>query len=222
MNSTQKKLSFFSILFLALVIISNAQTKAINKFYLHAGAGWGTYESGPVDLGLQAIIKNKWSATLSYQSLSMRPKNRPADYQPETGYVFFIPYTYEARADMNMVSLTAGRYFKLGKNTWATTEGGLSYVSGEKVNFERTEVTSSNIIIVASTTSNYTTTKETKSSMGVAMRADLNWGFASFMGLGCGVFANINSIQSPIGFQVKLIVGQMGREKKNKHKTAGL
>jgi len=42
------------------------------------------------------------------------------------------------------------------------------------------------------------------------------------MGLGCGVFANINSIQSPVGFQVKLIVGYMGREKKNKHKTEGL
>jgi len=225
MNSTQKKLSYqigLGILFLTFFITTTAQTKAINKFYLHAGAGWGTYESGLFDLGVQAIIKNKWSATLSYQSLTMRPKNRPADYQPETGYVLFIPYTYEVEANMTITSLTAGRYFKLGKNTWATTEGGLSYVSGDKVNFERTEVTSGNIIIAASTTSNYQTTKETKSSVGVAMRADLNWGFASFMGLGCGVFTNINSIQSPIGFQVKLLVGKMGREKKNKHKTEGL
>jgi hypothetical protein len=222
MNSTQKKLSFFSILFLALVINSNAQTKAIDKFYLHGGVGAGSYNSNFADLGAQAIIKNKWSATLSYQSLTMRPKNRPADYQPETGYVFFIPYTYEVEANMNIVSLTAGRFFKLGKNIWATTEGGLSYVQGEKVSFERTQVVSGNIIIAASTSSNYNTTKETKSSVGLAMRADLNWGFASFMGLGCGAFANINSIQSPIGFQVKLIVGKMGREKKNKHKTAGL
>ena len=222
MNSTGKKLCFFSILFLALVIISNAQTKPITKFYVHAGAGWGTYESGLFDLGAQAIIKNKWSATLSYQGLTMRPKNRPADYQPETGYVFFIPYTYEVEASMTITSLTAGRYFKFRKNTWATTEGGLSYVSGEKVSFEPTKVTSGNIIIAASTSSNYQTTKETKSTVGVAARADLNWSFASFMGLGCGVFANINSIQSPVGFQVKLIVGYMGREKKNKHKTEGL
>ncbi len=219
MNSTEKKLSYqigLGILFLTFFITSGAQTKAINKFYLNAGAGWGTYESAPFDLGLQAIIKNKWSATLSYQSLTMRPKNRPADYQPETGYVLFIPYTYEATADMDIVSLTAGRYFKLGKNTWVTTEGGLSYVSGEEVNFERTQVTTSNIIIAASATSNYQTTSETKSSVGFAARADLNWSFASFMGLGCGVFTNINSIQSPVGFQVKLIVGYMGREKKRK------
>src|SRR5580765_1845362 len=130
MNSTQKKLSFFSILFLALAITSSAQTKALNKLYLQGGIGLSNYNGDYSDVGLQAVIKNKWSATLSYQSLTMRPKNRPADYQAETGYVFFIPYTYEARADMNMVSLTAGRYFKLGKNTWATTEGGLSYVRG--------------------------------------------------------------------------------------------
>ena len=222
MNSTQKKSSLFSLLFLALVAISNAQTKAISKFYLQGGIGASTYKGGYSDIGLQAIIKNKWSATLSYQSLSMRPKNMPSDYQAESGYVFFMPYTNNVEAKMNIVNLTAGKYFKLGRNTWATTEGGLSYVSGEKVNFERTEVVSTNIIIVESTSSNYNAIKETKTSIGAAMRADFNWGFASFMGLGCGVSANINSIQSPIGFHVKLIVGYMDREKKNKQKSVGL
>jgi hypothetical protein len=216
MNSTQKIAGRFSALFLALVITSNTQAQTINKFYLQGGAGASTYHGGYSDVGLQAIIKNKWSATISYQSLTMRPKNMPSDYLAETGYVLFLPYSYEVETEMSIVNLTAGRYFKLGKNTWATTEGGLSYVSGEKVNFDRTEVVSSNIIIAGSTSSNYNTTKESKSSVGVAMRADLNWAFASFMGLGCGVFTNINSVQSPVGFQVKLIVGKMGREKRNK------
>ena len=218
MNPTQTNLInrlFFSILFLALFITSTAQTKAVNKFYLQAGAGGGTHESDSYDFGMQAIFKNKWSATLSYQELSMTPKNQPSDYQAETGYVFFIPYTYEVDAKMNLVSLTAGRYFKLGRNTWVTTEAGLSYVSGEKVSFQHAQVTSSNILIAASTSSNYTTTKEKKSSVGFMTRADVNWAFSSFMGLGAGVFANINSIQSPIGFHIKLLVGYMGREKKN-------
>jgi hypothetical protein len=146
----------------------------------------------------------------------MTPKNEPADYQPETGYVLFMPYTYQETTDMSMVNLTAGRYFKLGRNTWATTEAGLSYVQGEKVNYQHSQVVSSDIIIFASTSSNYTASKESKSSVGAALRADLTWGFASFMGLGCGVFANVNSIQSPVGFQVKLILGYMGREKKHK------
>jgi hypothetical protein len=155
-------------------------------------------------------------ATLSYQELSMSPKNLPADYQGETGYALFIFYSDEVTATMNLINLTAGRYFKLGNNTWATTEAGLSYVSGEKVSFHRAQVSSTNVFIAASTSSNYTTTKENKSSVGFMMKSDVNWAFSSFMGLGAGVFANINSIQSPIGFHIKLLVGNMGREKKNR------
>ena len=216
MNSTQKKSSLFSILLLALVIISNAQTSPLSKLYLQGGIGACSYSGGSTEVGFQAIFKNKWSATLSYQSLNMDPKNKPSDYQAETGYALFLAYTNEVDATMSIVSATAGKYFKLGKHTWATTEGGLSYVHGEKVSFQKTDVQSTNLIIFASTSSNYSTTKENKGSVGVAARADINWAFASFMGLGCGVFTNINSIQSPVGFQVKLIVGKMGREKKNK------
>ena len=219
MNRTNKKLInriFLSIMSLAIITTATGQTKTINKFYLQGSARGGTHESASYDFSMQAIIKNKWSATLSYQELSMTPKNQPADYQGETGYVFFIPYTYDVDATMSLLSLTAGRYFKLGRNTWATTEAGLSYVSGEKVSFQHSQVTSTNVIIAASTSSNYSTTKENKSGVGFMMKTDVNWAFSSFMGLGAGFFANINSIQSPIGFHVKLLVGGMGREKKNR------
>ena len=219
MNRTNKKLInriFLCIMYLAFITTATSQTKTMSKFYFQAGAGGGTYGSGSYDLGIQAIFKNKWSATLSYQELSMTPKNQPSDYQAETGYVLFIPYSYEVDAEMSLISLTAGRYFKMGRNTWATTEAGLSYVSGEKVSFHHSQVTSTNVIIAATTSSNYTTTKENKSSVGFMMKTDVNWAFSSFMGLGAGVFANINSIQSPIGFHVKLLVGKMAREKKNR------
>jgi hypothetical protein len=219
MNRSNKKMInriFFCIMTLAFITTATGQTKSINKFYLQGSAGGGIHESASYDLGIQSIIKNKWSATLSYQELSMTPKNLPADYQAETGYVLFIPYTYTPDTKMSLLSLTAGRYFKLGRNTWATTEAGLSYVSGEKVSFQHSEVTSSNVFIAASTSSNYTTTKENKSGVGFMMRTDVNWAFSSFMGLGAGFFANINSIQSPIGFHIKLLVGNMGREKKNR------
>ena len=219
MNRTNKKLitrMFSCIIFLAFISKATGQTNAINKFYLQGSAGWATHEGSCYDLDIQAIIKNKWSATLSYQELSMTPKNLPSDYQAETGYVLFIPYTYQVDATMSLISLTAGGYFKTGRNTWATTEAGLSYVSGEKVSFQHSQVTSSNMLIAASTSSNYTTTKENKSSVGFMMKTDVNWAFTSFMGLGAGVFANVNSIQSPIGFHVKLLVGNMGREKRNR------
>lgn len=219
MNPLQKKLRYqvlFVILFLAVGTASIAQTKPINKFYLQVGGGGGTRNSGYFDLGLQSVIKNKWTASISYQSLMMDPKNLPSDYQPETGYIFFVPYTYKVTTDMDIVSLTAGRYFKLGRSVWATTEGGPSYVSGEKVNFQHANVFTDNILIFESTSSNYTTTTEKRSTVGLTMRADLTWAFASFMGLSCGVFTNINSIQSPLGAQVKLIIGYMGKDKKHK------
>ena len=219
MNRTNKKLTnriFLCIMSLAFIITATGQTKKMNKFYLQAGAGGGTHEAASYDLGIQTIFKNKWSATLSYHEFDMDPKNLPSDYEPETMIILFIPITHTVQANMKMVSLTAGRYFKMGRNTWATTEAGLSYVSGEKVSFQHSEVTSSFFLIAASNSSNYTTIKEKKSTVGFMMQTDVNWAFSSFMGLGAGVFANINSIQSPIGFHVKLLVGNMGREKKNR------
>jgi len=219
MNRTNKKQVnriFLFIMSLTFMITASGQTKTMNKLYLQAGAGGGTHEAASYDLGMQTTFKNKWSATLSYHEFDMDPKNLPSDYIPETGYILFIPITYSVQANMKIVSLTAGRYFKMGRNTWATTEAGLSYVSGEKVSFQHSEVTSSFFLIAASNSSNYTSTKEKKSAVGFMMQTDVNWAFSSFMGLGAGVFANINSIQSPIGFHVKLLVGNMVREKKNR------
>ena len=96
MNHTNKTLisrTFLCIMSLAFIITATGQTKTINKFYLQGGAGLGTHESGSYDIGIQAIFKNKWSATLSYQELSMSPKNKPADYQGETGYALFLFYS---------------------------------------------------------------------------------------------------------------------------------
>ena len=219
MNRSNKTLInriFSCIILLAFITTATGQTKTMNKFYLQAGAGGGTHEAASYNLGIQTIFKNKWSATLSYHEFDMDPKNLPSDYEPETMIILFIPITYTVQANMKIVSLTAGRYFKMGRNTWATTEAGLSYVSGEKISFQHSEVTSSFLIIAASNSSNYTSTKEKKSTVGFMMQTDINWAFSSFMGLGAGVFANVNSIQSPIGFQVKLMVGNMGREKKNR------
>ena len=220
MNKTLKNpgLAFSFIFFLCFSFFNaTAQySKPLSKIYLEGGVGGGNFKSSTADLGVKMIFKDKWSMNLSYKYLEMDPKNLPSDYIPETGYVLFIPYTYSVTSDMQMVSLTAGKYFKLGRNTWSTTEGGLSYVKGEKIGFQKVQQTSTNILIAESNSSNYSTIKENKSTVGFMMQADINWAFASFMGVGAGVYANLNSIQSPIGFNIKLLIGKMGREKKRK------
>ena len=228
MSRFQTNFTYFASFFLLIIssTISEAQTaKTITKFYLQGSAGGGSFNSSYSDLGLQAMLKNKWSLSLSYQTLDMRPNNIPSDYIPGTseGFFLFFPYSVTDQVDnveMKLVSLTGGRYFKLRRNTWATTEAGLSVVQGQKLRFTSQPITSGSSFYFIGwenyTTSNYQTTVENRKTVGAMMKADVNWAFASFMGIGCGVYANVNSIQSPVGAHVKLMIGLMGREKRHK------
>ncbi len=211
-----------SLFFLSLILstASFSQQKSLKKIYLLTGAGGSSHDGSNYEIGLQAVVNNKWSATLSCHEFTMKPKNLPANYQPETGTILFFPYTSSIEINMKLYSLTAGRYFQLGRNTWFATEAGISLVQGEKASFQPDAVETSYFPFfgLSTTTSNYKTTIEKKTTLGGMLRADINWAFSSFMGLGAGVFANLNSIQTPIGFQTKLTLGLMGRNKKEKIK----
>ena len=202
-------------------MMAQKKESAIKKVYLQVGAGGNTIEGGHSEISLQTIINNKWSATISYHSLTMKPKNLPSDYKPGAGTIlFFIPYSDEVIVNMDLFSLTAGKYFQTGKKSWITTEAGLSIVNGEVASFQPTAVTTSGPLEIlfgmTGTSSNYITTIENKTSIGAMIRADYNWAFSRFFGLGAGVFANFNSIQSPVGFNLKMTMGWMGRKAKGK------
>jgi hypothetical protein len=91
-------------------------------------------------------------------------------------------------------------------------------VNGEKASFQKTTSQDMGFLFFWGTTSNYNSTIEKKSTVGGMLRADFNWAFCRFIGMGAGVFANFNSIQSPMGFNLKLSVGAMGRQKKLKQR----
>ena len=61
---------------------------------------------------------------------------------------------------------------------------------------------------------NYSVQKENKTTIGGVLKADFNWAFLPFAGLGAGVYANFNSIQSPVGFEIKLLIGKMNTKRK--------
>ena len=227
MSPNKKNLLICLTVFLiSFTSATGQQDKTIAKFYVQGALGGGTFGHLYSDVTLQAILKNKWSLSLGYQTLEeMKPNNIPSDYIPKTGSgeFLFFPYSYTGSVDnvnMKLLSLTGGRYFKLGRNTWATTEAGFSYVKGQKMKFSSIPITSGSTNYILGwedyTTSNYETTVQNKSTIGLMAKADVNWAFASFMGIGCGVYGNLNSIQSPVGFHVKLMVGLMGREKRRK------
>lgn len=211
----------FIFLYSPLTVEAQKKESAIKKIYLQLGGGGNTIDGGNGEIGLQTIFNNKWIATLSYHSLTMEPKNLPSDYKPGTGTVlFFIPYTDDVVVDMELFSLTAGKYFQTGKKSWITTEAGLSYVKGQTASFQPTTATTMDswalLFGVTGTTSNYNSTIEDRSCIGAMIRADYNWAFSRYFGLGTGVFANFNSIQSPIGFNLKLTMGLMRPKAKSK------
>jgi hypothetical protein len=199
------------------------QESLINKIYLQSAGGSSSYKSTNAEVGIQAILKKNWSTTLSYHQIDgMIPKNQPADYSPETGIVlFFLPYSNQLTTKMDLYSLTAGKKFPAGRKVWFTTEAGISLINGEKVTYTRSKNNSVNTDplfflfgIIETSSSNYNTNKESKTTFGGMLRADFNWAFSPIMGLGAGVFANFNSIQSPVGYNLKLTMGWMHTGKK--------
>jgi hypothetical protein len=203
------------VLLFSTPAFSQSKTASLSKIYLQGGAGAAGNKGFFTDLSVQAVLKNKWITTLSYHSIDMEPKNLPADYDPGYIVILFFPIPNETpSSDLKVLSFTAGKYYKMGRKTWFTTEAGLSLVNGKEMKFSKSNASSWTAIIVGENPPNYTKTEVKKTSMGAMLKADFNWAFASFAGLGAGVFANFNSVQSPVGFQIKLIVGKMNREKK--------
>lgn len=204
----------FLLLSCLLCVVTYSQTKetTVKKLYLQAGGGPASQDGSFSELGIQAVLKNNWTAKVSYQSIDMDPKGLPADYK--SGYtillVFPIPDVYPA-VKMNLFSFTGGKLFEAGRRTWFTTEAGFSIINGEKINFTPQPVVQDFLY----SSSNYSVKKENKTTIGAMLKADFNWSFLPFLGLGAGAFANFNSIQSPVGFQLKLICGWMNLKSKH-------
>ena len=210
-----------SFLFCLCCSITHGQIKneGATKLYVEAGGGITNNQGSSGDLAIQGILKDRWVATLSYQKGNMHPKNLPKDYDPGTATVFFVPINVAPpNVDMQSISFTGGRSFKTGRNTWFTTEAGLSFASLQQFTFTKSAGSPSDpgfsFFGFGGTDANYTYTIEKKKTIGAMIKTDFNWAFASFIGVGAGVFANFNSIQSPVGFRVKVIVGKLSRERR--------
>ena len=209
-------ITFILFLFLSSPAIYGQTNKSIiKKIYMQLGAGPSNYKGALAEFGVQAVFKNNLTTTFSYHSITMDPKNLPADYKPGYTLIFVLPIPDgNPEQETTLYSLTGGKYFEFGKNFWLTTEAGVSMVNGNKFAFTSQPVISGGIF--GYTSSNYATTKENKTTFGGMLKVDFTWAFSKFAGLGIGTFANINSIQSPIGGEIKLIVGWMNRKPNKK------
>lgn len=212
-----KKIILTTSIFLWLCLVcsvtfSQVKEKPIKKIYLQVASGPSNHNGAFYEAGIQVVLKNNWVTTFSYHGIEMNPKNLPSDY--EQGYVYLIFPFYDEFpvTKMDLFSFTAGKLFEAGRKIWFTTEAGFSLVNGETMSFSKQPIVWDGLY----KSSNYSVSKENKTTIGGMLKADFNWAILRFLGLGAGVFVNLNSLQSPVGFQVKLMVGKLNLKRKQK------
>jgi hypothetical protein len=188
------------------IVFAQNDEQTLRKFYGEIGSGPSTDNGAFFEVGVTALFKKNWTASLSYQNFEMNPKNLPSDY--ERGYLLVFPDVMPA-VNMSSINLTMGKYFSLGRKTWITTEAGLAFVQGDKMTFTPQEVEFDGLYV----SSNYAYSTESASGAGGIIKADFNWAIVPYLGLGVGAFANVNSVQSTVGLQFKLITGWLNTKK---------
>lgn len=212
-------------LYSSAILLYGQQASAFKKVYVEAGAGASANEGSFSKFGIQTVFSKRWTASMSYHSLQMSPKNLPYDYDPGYSTILFLPFPQsKPTVAMHLLNLTTGKFLPAGKKTWFTTEAGISFVNGEKAAFTRAVADQTGadplglLFGIISSDANYTVTKEKETTIGGSLKVDFNWAFTPFGGLGAGAFANFNSIQPTSGFEIKLILGWMNYPKTNKTK----
>jgi hypothetical protein len=206
-----KKLLFLMISSLAtFTLCAQTTSSTFKKFFVEGGGGVANHNGIYAQLGIKGVLKNNWTASISYYSVDADPKNLPSDYEPGATIILFFPIPDPMPSvNLKMVNFTAGKLFQTGRKTWFTAEAGLSIVSGKTFDFAPQPVEMDWDYI----TSNYSSQEKKKTTVGAMFRADFTWAITRHFGLGAGAFANANSIQSPVGFEIKLLVGSLNGKK---------
>jgi hypothetical protein len=182
----------------------------LKKMYFQAAAGLSTNGGIGYEFSTQAIFKHNWVSTFSWQNFQLDPKNKPADYERGFLLVLIIPIMDPKPVSrMNFFNFSAGKSFEVGRKLWFTTEAGLSIVNGDQLTFTPQVAKFEGMYMC----SNYEVKKQKITTLGGVLRADFNWAFSPYVGMGVTGFANLNSQQSPVGAQLKFMFGWMNRKK---------
>ena len=205
---------YFGFFIFPFSVLAQQQEKLIKKVYFDNGLLAAGKESGGFS-SLEFILKNKWSASVSFCGMGLEPKELPDDYEAAWGLVI-LPFENNLYNDLKIISVSAGKYIPAGKKAWFTMEAGPSFIQGQRYRFTRNPDyvpgQAEYAILGFYYPSNYNHVSDKTKTMGALIKADFTWAFASFMGIGIGGVASLNSIQSFGAFQVKLSVGWMNRK----------
>jgi len=189
----------------------------IKKIYADVGSGYGLGHMSSLHTNLQFILKNDWSFSLSYYDHNMDPKNLPNNYLPMVWIINGENQVISHRqSDLKLYNFTAGKYILISKQLWLTSEAGISILSGMRFRYEKVEIEriswNNGYSFIGS---NYKESiKDEPITAGLMLKTDLTWAFLPFLGIGIGVYTNLNTVQIPAGIHFRIIVGWLPRSKK--------
>src|SRR5690349_18775749 len=114
-----KKLLFLMISFTASVsLMAQTNSTSLKKFYLEVGTGPATHNGAFGFVGVTAVLKSNWTASLSYYTFDMDAKHIPSDYEPGYESIGLISFPDPMpTANLRAFNFTAGRFFQLGRTT---------------------------------------------------------------------------------------------------------
>ncbi len=192
-------------------LLTYAQEESfISKVWVEGSAGSAGKDGAFTKFGVQTVFKDKWIGSISYYYASMNLKGTPADYKPsEELFLIFPASSGTPRQRLNVTNFMVGRFFKYDESVFFSGSAGLSIVKGDKATFTPQPVITTTDWLGYSSTSNYKVNTVHRTVAGGVIEADMLWAFCPFAAIGPGVYANINSIQSHVGFEWKIVLGWM-------------
>ena len=202
MTSSILKYSCFIILILDLFNYGYSQTASLEnnrpkiaKLYLSCG-GIGYNEVNVVGLNSTFILSNDWGGSISYQQSFLRTRNIPDDYSP--GLCLF---------DCSQLDYTRVLALKILKEFPISTklirfgiESGPSWVEYYFARFRPGNFSGGG-------SSNYTLYYDVKNTVGLVLKAKVEFPLTRFAGLELAAMVNINEFKSFIGMEINWTLG---------------
>lgn len=224
-----------NILLLAAAIVlsfttlqaQNKETK-INRLYVFGGGGPAFFSGSAGTLGLSAVVKKKWIASVGYMSAN-RKASAPSDMNVYTDELAtFIANFFTAglagtsdthpTAETKFTYVSFGRYYPTGRRVSFILDAGVGLAKGQDFNYYQGIVSGKpGEEILYRVSSNYTVTKSESTAVGFMARAGMDWAFSGGAGMGFDFFYNLctGGISDNVGINFRLNIGYMPRNGKN-------
>ena len=184
-----------------------SQADKHSKIYFSLGGGAGI-KSQLMGFGGTCILPKEWGFSLSYKGSNYQARNLPSDYYQ--GLDFQKPFDYLHVLSFNYLKefSTSTKLIRYG------IEGGPSLVTEGIAAFTYKPLNGLEDLFE----SNYSYSYTKKSTVGLSVRAKIEFPLTRFAGLEIAGFANVNSFQSIIGGEIYLTLGKIRDRIKTKQK----